>query len=134
MTMNKAGGYDDYNFIADIYDHVTTYRERTDVEFFVDEARKTGGPVLEIGCGTGRVLIPTARTGIEIAGLDLSDHMLERCRANLSSESDDVRSRVTLVKGDMRNFACLILRDSACDFVWVRGSSRSAATWNHELT
>ena len=104
MTKDNAGGYADYNFIADLYDHVTPYRERADVEFFVDEARKTGGPVLEIGCGTGRVLIPTARAGIEIMGLDLSDHMLDRCRANLSSESDEVRSRVKLVKGDMRSF------------------------------
>jgi len=102
--MDKAGSYDDYNFIADLYDHVTSYRERADVEFFVDEATKSGGPVLEIGCGTGRVLIPIARAGIQIVGLDLSDHMLERCRVNLSSESEEVRSRVPLVKGDMRSF------------------------------
>lgn len=102
--MNQAGGYSDYNFIADLYDHVTPYRERADVAFFVDEATKSGGPVLEIGCGTGRVLIPTARAGIEIVGLDLSDHMLERCRTKLSFESEEVRSRATLVKGDMRSF------------------------------
>jgi len=104
MTMDQAGGYGDYNYIADLYDHVTAYRERADVGFFVDEAARSGGPVLEVGCGTGRVLIPTARAGVEIVGLDLSDHMLERCRANLSSESEEVRSRVTLVKGDMRSF------------------------------
>ena len=102
--MNKAGGYEDYDFIADLYDHVTPYRERADVAFFVEEAVKSGGPVLEVGCGTGRVLIPTARAGIEITGLDLSEHMLERCRANLPAESEEVRSRVTLVKADMRSF------------------------------
>ena len=102
--MDESGGYQDYDFIAELYDHVTAYSERADVDFFVDEARRSGGPVLEIGCGTGRVLIPTARTGIEITGLDLSGHMLERCRQNLEAESEEVRSRVTLVKGDMRDF------------------------------
>lgn len=102
--MDNSGGYSDYDFIADLYDHVKAYRERPDVDFFVDEALKAGSPVLEIGCGTGRVLIPTARAGVEITGLDLSDHMLDRCRTNLSSESDEVRSRVTLIKGDMRSF------------------------------
>src|SRR5215468_967154 len=102
--MNEAGSYYDYNFIADLYDHTTAYRERPDVLLFVAEAERSGGPVLEIGCGTGRVLVPTARAGIEIVGLDLSEHMLERCRANLASEPEDVRSRVELVRGDMRTF------------------------------
>src|SRR5687768_14738605 len=104
MTMDKAGGYEDYDFIAELYDHVTPYRERADVAFFVEEAAGAGGPVLEVGCGTGRVLIPTARARVEITGLDLSGHMLERCRASLSAESEEVRSRVTLVKADMRGF------------------------------
>jgi len=102
--MDKAGGYQDYNFIADLYDHVTTYSTRGDVAFFVDEAKRSGGPVLEIGCGTGRVLIPTARAGIKIVGLDLSEHMLEQCRQSLAKEPDEVRARVRLVHGDMCDF------------------------------
>ena len=102
--MDRAGGYQDYDFIAELYDHVTTYSTREDVEFFVDEARRSGGPVLEVGCGTGRVLIPTARAGIEATGLDLSEHMLERCRENLAAETEEVRELVTLVREDMRNF------------------------------
>jgi SAM-dependent methyltransferase len=60
--------------------------------------------VLELGCGTGRILIPTARAGIEIVGLDLSSHMLDVCRARLSEEAEDVRARVQLLEGDMRRF------------------------------
>jgi SAM-dependent methyltransferase len=60
--------------------------------------------VLEVGCGTGRVLIPTARAGVEITGLDLSKHMLAVCREHLKTESKAVRSRARLVEGDMRHF------------------------------
>src|SRR5262249_23671419 len=73
-------------------------------DFFVEAARTSGGPVLEIGCGTGRVLIPTARAGIDIVGLDASAGMLDVCRKRILEESDAVQSRVRLVQADMRNF------------------------------
>jgi len=95
---------DEYGSVADLYDHVTPYRDRADVAFFVDAASAAGSPVLEIGCGTGRVLIPTARAGIEIVGLDLSPGMLEVCRQRLRQEPDAVQQRVTLVHSDMRQF------------------------------
>ena len=93
------------SFVAEFYDLVVPYREREDVNFFVEMAQQSGGPVLELGCGTGRVLIPTARSGIEIVGLDASPFMLSVCREKLLSESNDVRARVSgLVQGDMRSF------------------------------
>lgn len=102
--MAHAGGYEDYRFVADLYDHVVPYRERPDLSFFLEAAREAGGPVLEIGCGTGRVLIPTARAGVEIVGLDLSSHMLAVCRQRLQDEAREVRSRVRLIEADMRDF------------------------------
>jgi len=102
--MDSAGGYVEYAFTADLYDHVTPYRERQDVDFYVEAAKSAGGPVLEVGCGTGRILIPTARAGIEIVGLDLSPHMLKICRERLGKESAEVQSRAQLVEGDMRTF------------------------------
>jgi SAM-dependent methyltransferase len=103
--MDRLGGYDDNPFLAEVYDSVVPYRERQDVNFFVEMAKSCGGPLLELGCGTGRVLIPTAKSGIEIVGLDASPLMLSVCREKLLSESKDVGSRVTgLVQGDMRAF------------------------------
>lgn len=103
--MDTKGGYDS-PFLVEFYDLVVPYRERQDVNFFVEMAQQSGGPVLELGCGTGRVLIPTARSGIEIVGLDASPLMLSVCREKLGSESNEVRSRVSgLVQGDMRSFA-----------------------------
>ena len=101
---DRAGGYTEYGFTAEFYDHVAPYRERGDVAFFVEMAQAAGGPVLEIGCGTGRVLIPTARAGSEIVGLDLSPSMLAVCRSNLAQEPAETQARVRLVEGDMRDF------------------------------
>ncbi len=94
----------EYVIGADLYDYVEAYRTRTDVGFFVELARETGGPVLELGCGTGRVLIPTARAGIEIAGLDRSPQMLAVCRRKLQDEPSEVQARVQLIESDMRGF------------------------------
>ncbi len=102
--MAQAGGYDEYAFVAEYYDYVVPYRDRQDVAFFVAAAQEAGGPVLEVGCGTGRVLIPTARAGIPITGLDLSTQMLNVCRERLQQEPDDVQARVQLVQADMRDF------------------------------
>lgn len=104
MTQD-SGGYQDNPFVAQLYDQVIPYRNRPDVVFFVDAARESGGPVLEVGCGTGRVLIPTAREGISITGLDLSEHMLEVCRQGLKEESQEVQDRAVLIQGDMRKFS-----------------------------
>jgi SAM-dependent methyltransferase len=102
--MTGSDGYQDYDFIADLYDYVPPYRERPDVDFFVAAAREAGGAVLEVGCGTGRVLIPTARAGVPITGLDASAHMLAVCRERLAAEQEQVQERVALVQGDMRDF------------------------------
>lgn len=95
-------GTDEYAATADLYDHVGLYRDRPDIDFFVSAATAAGSPVLEIGCGTGRVLIPIARAGVDIVGLDLSRQMLAVCRQRLAAEPDDVRRRARLVEADMR--------------------------------
>ena len=102
--MTSVSGYEEYAGIADLYDLVVPYRDRPDIAFLVDAAKEAGGPVLELGCGTGRVLIPTARAGLDIVGLDLSPHMLTVCRQRLLNEPADVQTRVELVQGDMRRF------------------------------
>lgn len=96
--------HDEYAPIADLYDHVIPYRALTDASFYVDAARESGGPVLELGCGSGRVLLPTARAGIEITGLDLSPAMIGICRQKIADEPTDVRQRVELIEGSMTAF------------------------------
>ncbi|HZV11623.1 MAG TPA: class I SAM-dependent methyltransferase [Candidatus Kapabacteria bacterium] len=95
---------DEYGSVAKFYDYVTPYRERGDVDFFVEAAREANGPVLELGCGTGRVLVPTAQAGIDITGFDSSETMLSICKRKLAAEPKEVQSRVQFVQGDMRHF------------------------------
>ena len=83
--MSKHGGYDDQPFLADLYDLVPGYASRRDLEFYLELCRSARGKVLELGCGTGRVLIPAAAEGVDIVGLDLSPHMLARCREKLAA-------------------------------------------------
>lgn len=102
--MDSSSGYAEYAFIAELYDHVVPYRDRPDVAFYVEQAKRSGGPVLEIGSGTGRVLVPTARAGVQIVGLDSSTAMLEVCRQRLAEEPQAIQNLVQLVQGDMRQF------------------------------
>lgn len=103
--MTAESSYDAYEAIAEFYDAVPLYQKRADVEFYVAEARAATGLVLELGCGAGRILIPAARAGAEITGLDLSEKMLERCRAKLAAEPVGVIERTGLVRSSMVNFS-----------------------------
>jgi SAM-dependent methyltransferase len=97
--------YDAHPEIPELYDHVPLYRDRKDVAFYLDLCRAAGGDVLELGCGTGRILIPAAEAGYTITGLDQSGFMLERCRTKLRTLAPEVQKRVTLVEADMTNFS-----------------------------
>jgi SAM-dependent methyltransferase len=68
----------------------------------VSEAIRSGGPVLEYGAGNGRVALPIARHGIEIACVDWSRAMTDDLRARLREEPREVRERLSIVRGDMR--------------------------------
>jgi SAM-dependent methyltransferase len=91
---------------AEIYDYWAAVRSADrDLDFYIGLAKESKGPVLELGCGTGRVLFPLAREGVEVAGLDISTHMLTVARRKLDKECTHVQRRVSLVQGDMASFS-----------------------------
>jgi SAM-dependent methyltransferase len=102
---SQADTYDSLEDLGLLYDHVGAYTQRADVAFYVDEAARAEGKILEIASGTGRVLIPIARAGKEIVGVERSREMLDRCRANAAAETPDVRDRIALHEADMRDFS-----------------------------
>jgi len=97
--------HDSYQVTAKYYDGAYAAKQGlVDLPFYLELAEKSPGPVLEIACGTGRVLLPIARKGLEIHGVDNSRPMLEILNKNLQKESAEVRGKVTLHEGDMRGF------------------------------
>ena len=101
---NKFGGYEYQEFVADFYDSAYDHLRTKDIGFFISYSKKSNGRTLELGCGTGRVLIPTAIAGCEITGFDLSSYMLGKCREKLERQPAEVKERVKLVQGNMTGF------------------------------
>jgi SAM-dependent methyltransferase len=93
------------SFIADYYDESPIVKGRLqDVAFYRDAAREFGDPVLELGCGTGRITMALAEAGKRVTGLDLSERMLERAVKKRAQLRVEARERVHLVQGDMTQF------------------------------
>ena len=88
-----------YDRIARIYDPWSA-SVREDVGFYVDEAIHSGGPVVELAVGTGRIAVPTAKAGIDVIGVDESPGMLTVAREY--AEREGVSHRLDLRVGDLR--------------------------------
>jgi ubiquinone/menaquinone biosynthesis C-methylase UbiE len=92
-------GWDDY---APFYDWENAQTlDRRDVAFWQRMARRIEGTVLELGCGTGRVTIPVARTGASVVGVDRSVEMLRFARKRASRAP--LKGHVSLLRGDIRS-------------------------------
>ena len=91
-------GWDDYARFYD-WENAQTMGRR-DVRFWQRLAARTPGPVLELGCGTGRVGVPVAREGAHVVGIDRSASMLDRARKRLRRAK--LQGSLHLVRGDVR--------------------------------
>lgn len=88
-----------YDEIAPFYDPWS--RSVTeDIGFYVDEALASGGPVVELAVGTGRIAVPVARAGVAVIGVDASPGMLAVARA--AAQEAGVSGLVDLRLGDLR--------------------------------
>ena len=74
-----------------------------DLAIYLGFAERVGSPVLDLGCGTGRVLIRLAQAGFQVTGLDISGAMLEIAHRKVAVQG--LEARVRLVQADMRDFA-----------------------------
>ena len=94
-------GYDRQR-VAEMYDLDRRYHALKDIAFYADEAARSDGPVLELGCGTGRVTLAMAARGVEVVGVDRSEPMLEVLTKKLAEADDDAARRVQVLCGDVR--------------------------------
>jgi predicted RNA methylase len=92
-------GLSAYDPIARLYDPWSA-SVIEDISFYVDEALDSGGPVVELGVGTGRIAIPTAMAGVRVIGVDSSQRMLDVC-AERGREAG-VAELLDLRVGDLR--------------------------------
>ena len=90
-----------YDIYAPWYD---LQNEMEDVDFYLEALQDFGGPILDAGCGTGRLLLEFAREGYSVGGFDTSQEMLKVGRNKIAKESKDVQSRIEMTYGDMRQF------------------------------
>ncbi len=77
-------------------------RRRHDVKFYVESATKYGGPVLELGVGTGRVALAIAQQGVDVVGVDPAKAMLDHAREKLLKLPKAKQAHLTLKLGDAR--------------------------------
>ena len=87
--------------IASLYD---AFPFTDDLDLYAGLAGTQGGRVLELGCGSGRILVPLARAGHHVVGVDTSPHMLALACEKLATAGPEVAARARLVQGDLRYF------------------------------
>jgi len=98
--------------VMDLYEKVSKYYDiwtdgfEEDIDFYKRLAERNGGPIMVGMCGTGRVLLPLAKEGYEIAGFDKSYAMLDQLTAKVDLLDEELQENIRLGHGDIRNVQC----------------------------
>src|SRR5690348_16290012 len=98
MAFNNTIFMNEYDIIAPFYD-IEHARFNEDLDMYRNFAELSGGALLELACGSGRVLLPLARAGYAITGVDSSAKMLDIARQQALAE--DLTAHITLVEQDI---------------------------------
>ncbi len=100
--------------LAEWYDRLLT-DEKNDIEFYKEIVRKCRGKVLELACGTGRLLVPFKKAGADVEGLDISIDMLDICEDKLKKNKLSAK----LYTKDISNFKL----DNKYELIFISGGS-----------
>ena len=93
----------DYVAWAEWYDIFYAAADPGDIDFYHGLSKASGGPILEIGVGTGRIALPLAQQGMEIVGIDLFEPMLKVAQQN-ALDVAPLDGSLRLIQDDMRDF------------------------------
>lgn len=103
-----------------------------DIDFYRGLAAETGGPILDVGCGTGRVATALAADGHEVVGIDLSAPMLRLAEERREALAPDVAARLSFRQADMmtldlgRDFALVVAPSRVFQFLLTSDAQRQA--------
>ena len=86
--------------LARLYD-LDLLEDPGDLDLYLALAERTGGPILELAVGTGRLAVPLAEAGFDVTGVDLDPAMLDRARTRATQAGPGVAARLTLVEADL---------------------------------
>jgi SAM-dependent methyltransferase len=137
MNEKPHAFYEDDSLSTEIYDARATSiiagsPMENDVEFYRRLAREIGDPVLDVGCGTGRVAIALAEDGHDVVGVDLSAPMLRLAEARRSTLPDAVAGRLSFAQADLatlalgRDFPLIVTPSRVFQFMLTTEAQRSA--------
>lgn len=106
MTTNDLSNPTSYDLIADIYDalYADWHAGADDIEFYKRYAVLSSTPVLDLGCGTGRIAIALAEAGVEVIGIDVSVGMLAKAQAKAKALPKSARKRLRFICSDVRRY------------------------------
>ncbi|WP_019636399.1 class I SAM-dependent methyltransferase [Paenibacillus fonticola] len=98
MDVNK------YKETAHLYDLDNRGIVKDDIPFYLNYAHQYGREILEIACGTGRICLALARSGLHVTGYDLSEDMIEILKAKLKNEDVETQDRADIFVADMTEY------------------------------
>lgn len=136
VTIGSEAHYEDGRYYDQAY-----RRRRHDVRYYVERAKEAGGPVLELGAGTGRVTFAIAREGIDVVGVEPVQPMLDRAAERLERLPKSVRGHVELRRGTLerlrlrRRFPLVIAPFNVWMHLYTRAQlEKGFATVRHHLS
>lgn len=119
-----------YDALADL--RISGSSTEGDLAFYLARGARTRGPVLDVGCGTGRISVPLAEAGLEVVGLDRSRPMLRLAERRRDALAPATSSRLSFIEADMeafdlgRTFSLIVVPGRAFQFLLTSAAQRSA--------
>jgi len=98
-------GAKETDLVVKYYDIAFGISGEAELAWYLSRTKESGGPVLDIACGTGRLALMFARQGFEVTGIDQSDGMLNQFRGKLEKETAGVRERIRIEHQKMADFS-----------------------------
>lgn len=110
---SPSTNYDDF---AEIYDsqYANYHAISGDIQFYNHYAASARTPVLDLGCGTGRIAIALASGGNKLIGIDISERMLAQAKKKIEGLDSSIKHRISLIRADMRDYKL----NTAVDFAY----------------